>query len=78
MPISTETNLRATDIWFSDDKLFVRLNDGREVGVPLAWYPKLLHANAQQRSRWRLIGKGIGIHWEELDEDISVAKMIYQ
>ena len=78
MPISTETNLRATDIWFSDDKLFVRLNDGREVGVPLAWYPKLLNANAQQRSRWRLIGKGIGIHWEELDEDISVAKMIYQ
>ena len=76
MTISTGTNLRATDIWFSDDKLYVRLSDGRELGVPLEWYPKLLHANARQRSAWRLIGDGIGIHWEEIDEDVSVIGML--
>jgi hypothetical protein len=76
MAISTEANLRAVDLWFSGDRLYVRLNDGREVGVPLQWYPKLLNANTQQRSGWRLIGNGIGIHWEELDEDISVKHML--
>jgi hypothetical protein len=78
MPISTGTNLRAVDIWFTDDMLYVRLSDDREVGVPLKWYPKLLNADPHQRSSWRLIGNGIGIHWNDLDEDISVQGMIYQ
>lgn len=63
---------RAKELWFSDNKLFVRLIDGREVGVPLEWFPKLRDASPANLNNWRFIGGGIGIHWEELDEDISV------
>jgi len=63
---------KATDLWFSDRKLFVRLDDGREIGVPLEWFPKLESATAEDLKKWRFIGDGIGIHWESLDEDISV------
>jgi len=63
---------KATDLWFSDNKLFVRLVDGREVGVPLEWFPKLRNASKKDLQKWRFIGGGIGIHWESLDEDISV------
>lgn len=59
------------DVWFTDDMLYVRLADGRELGVPLVWYPRLEKATKEQRENWRLIGKGIGIHWTDLDEDIS-------
>ena len=54
----------------------VRLLDGREIGVPLEWFPRLRDASDDQRKRWRLIGKGIGITWEELDEDISVSGLM--
>lgn len=67
---------KATDLWFSDNKLFVRLVDGREVGVPLEWFPKLLNASQKDLKNWRFIGNGIGIHWKSLDEDISVEGLI--
>ena len=63
---------KATDLWFTDNKLFVRLNDGRELGVPLEWFPKLRDASEKELQNWRFIGGGIGIHWDTLDEDISV------
>ncbi len=76
MITSTESLPKATDLWFSEDMLFVRLEDGREIGVPLEWFPKLRTATSAQRNNWRLIGNGVGIHWEELDEDLSVRKLI--
>ena len=60
----------------SEDTLCVDLSDGRSISVPLAWYPRLSHASAAERKRWRLIGRGVGIHWEELDEDISVEGLL--
>ncbi len=69
--------LVACDVWFSSDMLFVRLSDGREVGVPLEWFPRLKKASREDRNRWKLIGRGIGIRWENLDEDISVQSLIH-
>jgi hypothetical protein len=63
---------KASELWFSEDKLFVRLIDGREIGVPLEWFPKLRDASVGDLNNWRFIGGGIGIHWEKLDEDISI------
>jgi len=60
----------------TDDALTVELSDGRIVSVPLAWYPRLLHGTPQERRNWRLIGKGEGIHWPDLDEDISVENLL--
>jgi hypothetical protein len=59
-----------------DDTLAVELSDGRSLAVPLAWYPRLLHATAAERLRWRLIGQGDGIQWPDVDEDISVVSLI--
>lgn len=64
---------RASQIWFDDSKLYVRLMDGREIGVPIDWYPRLRDASEAARNDWRLIGRGQGIHWEAIDEDLSVA-----
>ncbi len=66
----------AVSVRFSNDMLYVQLSDGREVGVPLEWFPSLRDATADQRASWRLIGRGIGIHWEELDEDLSVEGLL--
>jgi len=66
----------AVDVAFTDSMLRVRLADGREVASPLAWFPRLLNATAEQRRNWRLIGGGIGIHWESVDEDISVESLL--
>lgn len=63
----------ATTVWFGDSKLYVRLTDGREVGVPIDWYPRLRDASEEARNNWRLVGRGQGIHWEDVDEDLSVA-----
>lgn len=63
---------RAVGVKVTDDELTVRLEDGRTLTVPLAWYPRLLHGSKRERTRWRLIGQGVGIHWPALDEDISV------
>ena len=67
---------RAVDVRVTDDALEVRLADGRELSVPLAWFPKLQGAPVAARQQWRLIGGGIGIHWPELDEDLSVAGLL--
>src|SRR6266487_5037435 len=60
----------------TDDELIVTLVDGRRVSAPLAWFPRLLRATPKQRANWRLIGRGIGIHWEDVDEDISVRSLL--
>ena len=66
----------AQSVVVSVDTLCVDLSDGRSISVPLAWYPRLLRATAAERKRWRLIGRGLGIHWEDLDEDISVEGLL--
>jgi hypothetical protein len=66
----------AIDVKSTDEALIVELNDGRMITAPLTWYPRLLQATAQERSHWRLIGKGQGIHWEDLDEDVSVENLL--
>ena len=66
----------AENVTVSDDTLCVDLSDGRSISVPLAWYPRLLRATPAERKRWRLIGRGLGIHWEDLDEDISVEGLL--
>ncbi len=67
---------KASDVKVDDDMIHVRLLDGREISVPLEWFPKLRDATAIQRKNWRLIGGGYGIHWADLDEDISVAALL--
>ncbi len=64
------------NVIITDDSLTVELDDGRTVSVPLAWYPRLLHASLKERNSWRLMGKGVGIHWESIDEDISTEGLI--
>jgi hypothetical protein len=66
----------ASDVWFDPDSLHIRLLDGRELSVPLEWFPKLRNASGKQRDKWRLIGRGIGIHWDDLDEDISIPALL--
>ena len=60
----------------TEDTLSVDLEDGRTISVPLAWFPRLVHGKSEERDHWRLIGKGVGIHWPDLDEDISVENLI--
>jgi hypothetical protein len=67
----------AETVSVTQDTLTVHLADGRTLSVPLAWYPRLLHGSSKERSRWRLIGKGEGIHWPDLDEDISVESLLF-
>ncbi len=66
----------ATNVVVTDDTLTVDLNDGRTISVPLAWYPRLAHGTPAERQTWRLIGRGEGIHWPQLDDDISVEGLI--
>jgi hypothetical protein len=63
---------RVVGVEITEDELTVKLLDGRRVSVPLAWYPRLLHATPAQRSKWELSGAGFGIYWPEIDEDIAV------
>ena len=60
----------------TEDTLTIELSDGRTIAVPLAWYPRLIHATKKERGNWRLIGKGQGIHWPDLDEDVSVEGLL--
>ena len=77
MPISAvRPNPTAIDVRVTDDSLHVVLADGREVSVPLAWSARLADATVEQRKNWRLIGRGQGIHWPDVDEDISVASLL--
>jgi hypothetical protein len=66
----------AIDLTVSEETLSADLNDGRTVSVPLAWFPRLIHAAPEERNNWRLIGKGRGIHWEDIDEDINVEGLL--
>ena len=70
------TSVLATDVRFTDDSLLVSLSDGREVSVPLEWFTRLRNATPEQRNNWRFIARGIGIHWEEIDEDIAVTTLL--
>ena len=66
----------AVTVTVTSDTLSADLSDGRTISVPLAWFPRLLHATRRERDNWRLIGKGHGIHWSDLDEDISVENLL--
>ncbi len=67
---------RAVNVTSDDDDLSVELADGRRITVPLAWFPRLLHATPEQRESWELVGDGQGIHWPEIDEDLSVEGLL--
>ncbi len=71
-----DPNARAVGVACTKDRLKVVLSDRREISVPLAWFPRLAQATAAQRDRWRLIAGGVGIHWEAVDEDISVRGLL--
>ena len=66
----------AQGVTASDEVLIVDLADGRTITVPLAWFPRLAHGTPTERANWRLIGGGVGIHWPDLDEDISVESLL--
>lgn len=66
----------AQTIRVTDERLIVELTDGREISVPLSWYPRLAHGRPDERAHWELLGRGDGIHWPELDEDISVEAIL--
>lgn len=66
----------AENVTVTEDTLSVDLSDGRTISVPLAWFPRLVHATPDERNNWRLIGTGQGIHWEAIDEDISVEGLL--
>lgn len=70
------SEVAALEVSCTADALNVVLADGRTVSVPLAWFPRLLEATPKQRAKWELIGGGIGIHWEAVDEDILVASLL--
>jgi hypothetical protein len=67
---------KATALRMTDDTLSVELTDGRTIAVPLDWYPRLAHATGRERTKWRFVGGGSGIHWPNLDEDISVENLL--
>ena len=73
---TVKTRAAATDVRFEKDTMRVSLADGRQIGVPLDWFPRLRAAKDSQRKKWRLIGKGVGIHWDDLDEDVSVSALL--
>jgi Protein of unknown function (DUF2442) len=77
MPTSVlKVDATAVDVTVTDDRLSVTLADGRELAVPLSWFPRLREATEAQRRNWRFIGRGQGIHWPEVDEDIFVASLL--
>ena len=67
---------RVADVTFTEDSLCVALRDGRKISVPLTWYPKLLHATSEQRNKWKIAGGGYGIHWPDVDEDLSTEGLL--
>ncbi|MBD2082934.1 DUF2442 domain-containing protein [Leptolyngbya sp. FACHB-17] len=71
-----QTDERVKDVHLTGDTIAVDLMDGRTITVPLVWYPRLLNATPEQRANWRVSGGGYGIHWEEIDEDLSTEGML--
>ena len=74
--LATSADERVREVRFDADHLIVDLMDGRTISVPLAWYPRLVHATSEQRSKWSIIGAGYGIHWAEVDEDLSTEGLL--
>jgi hypothetical protein len=70
------TDERVLDVAFSDDALSVSLRDGRVISVPLVWYPRLLNATPAERKNWKIAGGGYGIHWPDVDEDLSTEGLL--
>lgn len=66
----------AAEVHMTDERLVVELQDGRSISVPLSWYPRLLHGTPEERDNYQLIGAGSGIHWPQLDEDLSVEDLL--
>jgi hypothetical protein len=73
---ATEIAARASDVAINDAELTVSLTDGRTISVPIAWFPRLVGGSAEALARWELLGDGEGIHWPDLDEDLSVAGLL--
>jgi Protein of unknown function (DUF2442) len=69
-------NQKVKNVFFNENTISVELMDGRTISVPLVWYPKLLYATAEQLGKWEICGGGYGIHWEEIDEDISTEGLL--
>ena len=74
--LATETEVRAMHVAVEEARLVVDLMDGRTIAVPLAWYPRLANATPEQRSHWELAGGGYGIHWTDIDEDLSTEGLL--
>ena len=74
--LTLESEPLATDVSFSEDMFRITLDDGRALAVPLAWFPRLLHGTPDQREHWELLGLGQGVHWPNLDEDISIEGLL--
>ena len=74
--LAIQTDERVKEVRFSDDSIIVDLMDGRTISVPLVWYPRLLKATKEQRESWEVCGGGYGLHWEDIDEDLSTAGML--
>ena len=73
---SLTVEAKAQSVSVTADTLAVDLSDGRTISVPLVWFPRLLHGTPEERSNWRFIGGGVGVHWPDLDEDISVENLL--
>jgi hypothetical protein len=74
--LAVKLDATATDVRVTDEALHVVLADGRELTAPLAWFPRLMNATPEQRRHWRFIGQGQGVHWPDVDEDISVLSLL--
>ena len=74
--LATVADERVAEVETTEDELRVRLMDGRTICVPLAWFPRLLHATREQRANWVIAGAGYGIHWEDIDEDLSTEGLL--
>ena len=74
--LATAADERVKDVRVTEDNLIVDLMDGRTISVPLAWYPRLMNATQEQRKRWEICGAGYGIHWPEIDEDLSTEGLL--
>ena len=73
---AVQADERVKNIELTEEKICVDLMDGRTIIVPLAWYPRLLNAKPEQRAKWEICGGGYGLHWEEIDEDLSTEGML--
>ncbi len=71
-----EAGASAKRIWFDDENMWLELTDGRQLSVPLAYFPRLLHSTPEQRQKYEMSGGGTGLHWEEIDEDIRVSGLL--